>query len=84
MIYKSFKPPGVYLTDLQKFTRFGNVKKACELAGIELYMLDNKTYNPLSLEQTYRVLKQIRAIQGAKFINKLTDSRADVKKSKAE
>jgi hypothetical protein len=82
MIYKSFKPPGVYLTDIAKWTGCNKVKKYCEEAGIELYWLDSKTYSPLSLQQTYRVLKQIRAAQGERYVKRLTDSSADVKKMK--
>jgi uncharacterized Zn finger protein (UPF0148 family) len=79
-MYKSFKPPGVYLTDIAKWTGCSQVKKYCEAAGVELYQLDGKTYCPLSLQQTYLVLKQIRAAQGNRLLSRLTDSTSDVKK----
>jgi hypothetical protein len=58
-----FKVPGVYITDVAKFTKYSNVKGACKEAGIELYKYNGKDYNPLSVQQLYVLLRVIRARQ---------------------
>jgi hypothetical protein len=58
-----FKVPGVYLSDVKKYTKYSNVKDACKEAGIELYKYNGKDYNPLSVQQLYVLLRVIRARQ---------------------
>lgn len=62
-MYKQFKVPGIYLSDIKKFTGYSDVKKACEACGITLYKLNDNVYNPLSVKQAFKVIKWIRAQQ---------------------
>jgi hypothetical protein len=63
MLAPHFKVPGVYITDVAKFTKYSNVKDACKEAGIELYKYNGKDHNPLSVQQLYVLLRVIRARQ---------------------
>lgn len=60
---RQFKVPGIYLSDIAKYTGYSNVKKACESCGVKLWKLTDTVYQPLSVEQAYRVIKWIRANQ---------------------
>ena len=62
-MFKQFRVPGIRLSDIQKYTGYHNVKRACEACGITLYQLTDTTYNPLSPKQAYKVIKWIRAQQ---------------------
>jgi hypothetical protein len=70
-MYRQFRVPGVTITDVQKFTRFSNVKGACQACGIELYQLTETTYNPLSPAQIKKLLLYIRAKQGDRLLRRL-------------
>jgi len=69
--FKQWKPPGVYLKDIRKYTGYADVKGACEKAGVKIWMLNNKEFSPLSLQETYRVLRVIRSLQGQRLLTKI-------------
>lgn len=69
--FKQFRPPGVYLKDIRKYTGYADVKGACAKAGVPLMILRGKEYAPLSLQQTLEILKVIRSLQGQKFLRSL-------------
>ena len=66
--FRQFRPPGVYLKDIKKYTGYVDVKGACVKAGVTLWRLNNKEYAPLSLQQTYKILRVIRMLQGERFL----------------
>jgi len=68
---KQFRPPGVYISDIRRYTGYANVKSACSKAGIHLWKLNNKEYAPLTLQETYKVLRVIRGLQGERFLKKV-------------
>jgi hypothetical protein len=74
IIYKQWKPPGVYLKDIKNFTGYQDVKGACEKAGVPLVRLRGKEYSPLSLAQVYRILKVIRSLQGERYLRSLAQN----------
>lgn len=62
-MYRQFKVPGIYLSDIKKFTGYSDVKGVCEKLGIRLYILYGNVYNPLGIKDVYKIIKWIRAHQ---------------------
>lgn len=79
--YRQFRPCGVYLKDIAKYTGYSDVKGACEKAGVTLWKLNNKEFSPLSLQETYKVLAVIRALQGQRFVRSIEISIAQAGKT---
>ncbi len=69
--FRQFKPPGVYISDIKKYTGYADVKSACAKAGVRLWRLNNKEYAPLSLQETYKVLAVIRGLQGQRYLKRI-------------
>lgn len=72
--FKQFKPAGVYLTDIREFTGYQDVKGACKKAGVVLWRLRGREYAPLSLQETYKILRVIRSLQGQRFLRGIEQS----------
>lgn len=66
--FRQWKPPGVYLKDLKKYTGYSDIVGACKKAGVPLLKLRGKEFSPLSLQQTYEVLAVIRSLQGQRLL----------------
>ena len=74
--FKQFKPPGIYLTDISKYTGYSDVVGACKRAGVTLYKLTPGRYNPISAQDAYRVIKVIRTFQGRRFLKSCNHDRS--------
>jgi len=69
--FRQFKPPGIYLSDIQQYTGQSNLVELCRKNGIKLIKLKGNMYNPLSLEEARKLLYIIRYRQGLRYMKKL-------------
>ena len=75
--FRQFKPPGVYLSDIRKYTGYQDIVGACRKANVKLLRLRGREYNTISLQETKRVLMVIRSIQGERLLRTL-DKQYDI------
>lgn len=72
--FRQFKPCGIYLKDIKEYTGYSDVIGACKKAGVVLWRLRGREYAPISLQDTYKVLRVIRTLQGQRFLRYLEQS----------